>query len=187
LYNASPFLGAFAGAVAAIVLDRDGHLIFMAASGAMLAAFLAWIVTDPLIGLAESLTSQSQHHRKRRLVKARKIRLQQHDDNQMLLAQIEQQEKHKATLWQQSLSEDADILVGLILDTVENNSNNEAEAAQYAVKAWRMGGHACMRQLHDMTWERYRDICDQPVDYDYISIWWDGIANWYGQRQFELS
>ena len=187
LYNASPFLGAFTGVAIAIILDRNGHLVFMAAGGAMLAAFLAWIVTDPLIGLAESLTSKSRDQRKRRLVKARKVRLQQHDENQILLAQIEEQEQCKAALWKLSLTEDADKLARLIMDAVENNTNNETEAARYAVKAWRMGGHTCMRQLHDMTWQRYRDICEQPAEYDYISIWWDGIANWYGHRQFELS
>jgi hypothetical protein len=44
-------------------------------------------------------------------------------------------------------------------------------------EAWRLGGIACMRRLHEMAMAEHVKHSGERV-IDYITLWWDGIWSW---------
>src|SRR4030042_6111558 len=55
-YDVSPFLGTFAGALAAIQGSSTSYYLLVAATGCFWATFLVWIIVDPAAGLLEMLS-----------------------------------------------------------------------------------------------------------------------------------
>ena len=181
VYSLSPFIGALAGIIVSLSIDRPYNLATMIAGGTMLASFLAWIVIDPALGLLEAFLPESRLHRFRRQAIARAARATQQKENRRLLTGIETQHRQQHRQWQSQLSDDADTLTELIRQSTISGTEDRAAAVQIAVKAWQMGGGPCMKYLHDMALDRYEDKYGQSVQFDCLAYWWDGVGNWHSQ------
>ncbi len=180
-YSLSPFIGALAGATVSLNIHRPYNLATMIAGGTMLASFLAWIVIDSAAGLIEIFLPESQRHRLKRLALAKAARITQQKTSRQLLAGIETQQRQQHRQWQLRLSGDADRLTELIRQSTAGGSEDGPAAVQIAVKAWQIGGNACMQYLHDMTLRRYEEKYGEAMEFDYLGHWWDGVGNWHSQ------
>jgi hypothetical protein len=70
-------------------------------------------------------------------------------------------------------------LVAILEADQPASPDNEAETVQLGAAAWRLGGLACMRRLHEMVHAEHIRHSGTKIT-DYISQWWDGIGTWRG-------
>jgi hypothetical protein len=70
LYVSAPLLGGIAAAMEMANASGVGALMVIVAMGTLRAAFLVWIVLDPLLGVMEMLSPASREHRAERLAQA---------------------------------------------------------------------------------------------------------------------
>ena len=178
LYDISPFLGALAGALGAIGVDKVTDYLLVVAIGSFWTTFLVWIVIDPAIGLIEMLLPSSREHRRKRLAQAKAIHEKEHLAKQRLLSQVQAEERHERELWADFLKPYADRLAALMVGSEAVDENRETEVVDIGVTAWQRGGLNCMRQLHSMGMEICKQKYRDTTVIDYISIWWDGIGSW---------
>lgn len=176
-YDISPFLGALAGSVSAIGVDKTVDYLSITATGSLWATFLVWIVLDPAAGLIEMLPQSSRGLRRKRLAELKNIREKELLENQQLLARIEAEEQKQQEHRRQILRPCAEKLAILS----EGGENNEAEVVDIGVNAWQKGGLNYMRQLHSMVTDIWRQKYPGAAIIDYVSIWWDGIGGWQSQ------
>jgi len=184
LYDVSPFLGALAACSGAIMSTKITHYLMMTAIGSLWATFLVWIIIDPMVGLVEMLLPSSREHRRKRLAQAKAKREREYLANQCLLKQLQTEEKRQWSHWEELLRPYAEKLAASVVRSETAGEDGETEAIDIAVKAWQTGGLSCMRQLHYMTMQTYKENYKKPMPIDYISIWWDGIGSWQS-RWFE--
>jgi hypothetical protein len=179
-YVCAPLLG---GAVGLFVMFQETKFeaIFSGiALATMATTFLTWVVVDSTAGSLEMLTPDARKHRSARLADM-KLKKQQHEEHRkQLLADIEKQEQKNIQLWQEALASQA-ARIAELLDVRTDVTNTQQEAIKIGVEAWRMGGLACMKKLHNMASEAFsrRYIGQQYVDY--VSVWWDGVGTWRNQ------
>lgn len=184
LYDVSPFLGAFAGCLGMIGVDKAGQLLSGVAMGTLGATFLVWVLVDPAAGLMETLLPTVREHRRQRLALARANREKQRLAKQRLLAQVQTEQLSERARWAEILEPYAEKLAALMSSidaSGENGRDKETEAVDIGVNAWQLGGRNCMRQLHYMAMEMCRRASRNKRIIDYISIWWDGIGTWRNQ------
>jgi len=180
-YDTVPFLGGLAG-LSGIIGMRSVTQFFLEMSYATLGAtFLVWIIIDPLIGIIETLLPDSRQHRSERLAQARAERQKQQHAREQLLADLEIKEKTMRSERQAKLKPLSARLLELVQDSGDNYKQKESEVMDIGVKACRIGGLDCMRQLHEMTMTQFRSKDQNTPQIDYIAQWWDGIGGWLGQ------
>ncbi len=177
LYSASPLLGALAGLWAALGLKEPLRFGITVIVGTLGMTFFVWVIVDPALGFVELLMPGCRKHRRERLERKRQVRRQVEQKQRELLNLLEAQELEERKEHQELLADDAAKLAKLVQ---EKNLNPETQVEQQAidigVKAWQMGGHICMTELHKKALEYCRH--DDGNHVDYISIWWDGIGQW---------
>ncbi len=180
-YDVSPFLGALAGSISGIGVDKVTSYLSVTAAGSLWATFLVWIVVDPVAGLFETLLPSSRRLRRKRLAQMKAAREKEFLAGQCLLAEIETKEKKQQDHWRQVLQPYAEKLAVLAERDESTDENNESKVVDIGVNAWKMGGLNCMRQLHSMVTDIWRQRCPDAMATDYVSIWWDGIGGWQNQ------
>jgi len=176
-YDASPFLGAFAGYLGLIEVDTVTDLLLGIALGTLATTFLVWIIVDPAISIVENLLPASRKHRLERLAELRAIRQKRQEERERLLAEIESKEEMEQVSWGRALQPYAEKLADLITGD-KPSGTREIEAVDIGVNAWQKGGLNCMRVLHSMAMEICREKNQDSRIVDYVSSWWDGIGNW---------
>ena len=162
-YDISPFIGAFAGLISK-------------AGGSNTAQQLSIIS----IG---TLASREHHRRRQAHIKA--MREKQRVDNEHLLAKLQEKEALEEQQLRKFLPPMAEKLTVLLGDYAIKGSPIEPEVVQIGARAWQMGGIICMRQLHEMAKEAYREQLQGQHFIDHIAIWWDGIGNWHAPALVE--
>ena len=177
-YDVSPFLGILAGWFCVTGTCRGPQYFPLVTAGSFWITFLVWIVVDPVIGFLEMLLPLSRKHRRQRLVDVKAFRQEQCLVRQRFLAEVEAERDRQQNRWNRKLEPYADRLAELLSDRGATDSDAERSSVDIGVKAWRMGGIDCMRQLYSMTKEtcgqKFRDMKAA----DFLSIWWDGIGSW---------
>lgn len=184
LYDVSPFLGALAGCLGMIGVNKVGQFMSGVALGTLGATFLIWILIDPAAGLIEMLLPSVREHRRDRLAQAKAMREKERLAKQRLLAQVQTEEQLELIRWAEILQPYAEKLAALMTNVNTSGGigeHKETEAVDVGVNAWQMGGRNCMRQLHSMAMEMCKRRCRNTTIIDYISIWWDGIGTWRSQ------
>ena len=177
-YDTSPFLGALAGVIGAIGVTRVTDYLAVITIGSFGTTFLIWIIIDPIAGIIEMMLPASRVHRRQRLEEARIKRQEENLANQRILDEIQSQTEQEKIGWDKALQPYAQRLAILVSDSELPDKNKEYEVVDIGVYAWRMGGIECMRRLHTMVKERYKQKIEGSLIIDYISIWWDGIGSW---------
>lgn len=175
-YDSSPFLGVIAAAVCTFKDSRE--CLLMIAIGSLWTTFLVWIVIDPILGLAEMQLPSSREHRRKRLAEARALKQTEQAEREKLSAELEANAKRERRQWGEQLLPYAERLAFLAAGANSLDSRSEKQAIDIGVAAWKMGGLSCMRQLHSMAMEIYKEKYAGPMAVDYISIWWDGVGSW---------
>lgn len=178
LYNTSPLLGAFAGALLGFgrgsLLDRLGLL----SVGCLSATFFVWVVLDPVLGFMEMLLPSSRRHRRERLCEEKAERQLQKAENERMLCELVEMELSQAQLRETILLPVAEDMASLIVNHRLGLKGVESQIVDKGVEAWQMGGIVCMRQLHKLTTEMLIERFGEHDMVDHISIWWDGIGKW---------
>jgi hypothetical protein len=178
LYVTAPFLGGLAGTLGMIGGNRISHFLLGIALGTLGTTFLVWVIVDPVTGLVEMLLPASRKHRLERLTQVRASRQKRQEEQKRLLAEILAQEEQERRKWQQVLQPYAEKLARLLAECEIGDKQAETEAVDIGANAWQMGGLNCMRQLHSMAMELYRNKSQDSMIIDYIPTWWDGIGSW---------
>ena len=177
-YVTTPFLGALAGILGMWGEWRFEPLSTASAMGSVAATFLTWIVVDSIAGSVELLTPEARKYRTARLAEARRLKQQEQERQEQLLNNVLERKKQNEQFWQQELAAESRRLAELLACDNNDFSSVEQEAIELGVKAWRMGGLSCMRYLHKMAKEEYKQRNNQGRPADYICAWWDGIGRW---------
>jgi hypothetical protein len=180
-YDSAPFVGMAAGLISAVGAGRLSTYAFGAAMGCFATTFLVWIVFDPLTGLLETLLPGSRKLRRERLALTRMARKEAASAKLRTLAEVNAAADLELKRWRQALSKPAETLAALVADDEQDNARKEEIVVDMGVKAWRMGGLACMRLLHSMAAEICGSKHSSPACADSISLWWDGIGSWRSQ------
>jgi hypothetical protein len=175
-YDLSPFLGVISAIVCTFKDSRD--CLLMITIGSLWTTFLVWIVLDPILGLAEMQLPSSRKNRRKRLAEARALKQAEQAEREKLSAELEINSEQEHQQWRQQLLSYAETLAFLAFNINSSDSRCEKQAIDIGVAAWQMGGLSCMRQLHSMAMETYKEKYAGPMAVDYISIWWDGVGSW---------
>ena len=179
-YDISPFLGALAGSLAAIGSRQISHYFLLIGAGSLWTTFVVWIIIDPLAGLFEMALPSSRRHRRERLLEVRRMRENERLAKERLFLEVEAQEQAERKLWTRALEPFALQLVNLA--TVgDDGVQSETEVVDIGMKAWQLGGIACMCQLYSMAVKHCEQRYQRVNMIDYISIWWNGIGHWRSQ------
>ena len=177
-YAATPFLGGFAGLLGTIGADTANQFISGIALGTMGMTFLVWVIVDPALGLLEMLFPESRKHYTKRLAEAKIVREKKQQERKRLLTEITVKDDTNHQLWHEKLKPQAEKLALLLSSNTNDFILAEREAAGIGVGAWQMGGLDCMRELHDMALEIFKQNHNDEEFVDYITFWWDGIGSW---------
>lgn len=177
-YVSAPLFGALAGAAAMSGETRITQFLSGVALGTLGTTALMWVIVDPLTSVLETLTPAARKHRGRRLAAARAERKKREHDREELLARVSAQQEEDRHRWQALMMGEAEKLAALLKANRADFEQAERQAVDMGVRAWRIGGLNCMRQLRDMAVDLYKDKYKNLMVVDYISVWWDGIGSW---------
>jgi len=178
-YVAAPILGGLAGCVGMIGLSAIKQFLLGIALGTLVVTFLVWVIVDPVTGLLEALLpAASRRHRAKRLAEAKAVRVERQREREHQLEEALAKDESDRRRWQETLKPEAEKLSELMTTNKIDPEQAEREAVDIGVKAWQIGGLECMRQLHDMAIDLYRQKNGNEAIVDYISSWWDGIGRW---------
>ena len=176
-YDICPFLGAIAGVIGGYGFGGRMEHVNMIAEGSLATTFLVWIVLDPVIACIEMALPNSRRIRKERLARIKAQKRQRQIDSERLLADVYEKELQSYEQWQPILEPMAEKLAQIVADGQGDFHQREKQTAQMGAEAWRLGGIACMRRLHEMAMADFIKHSGERV-IDYITIWWDGIGTW---------
>ncbi len=180
LYAAGPFLGGLAGCLSGLGLEGGGEFIHRTTIGTFGMTFAFWVILDPTIAVVEGLLPASRQHRAQRMARYEAERQDREARRQKVLAEVLEKEKKHRALWEQTLRPYAQELAALMRTDIDGFAKARSRAVEIGAEAWRLGGIACMRQLHEMVVSPHGSpAADGPVT-DYLSYWWDGIGTWRG-------
>ncbi len=177
-YDICPFLGALAGVVGTLGSLDPVQQLTTVGIGTLATTFFVWIVLDPAIASVETMLPASRAARRRRQAHIKAMREKQRIDNERLLAKLQEEEASKQQQLRQLLPPMAEKLAALLADYAIKGIQIEPEVVQIGARAWQMGGIICMRQLHEMAINGYREQFQGRHFIDHIAIWWDGIGSW---------
>ena len=177
-YIAAPLLGGITGCFSGIGANKASEFLLEISIASLGAAFLVWVIIDPLVGFAEVFSPARLKHRAERLAQTRAERERKQQDRQRLLAEVIERDKLNLRRRQELLSPLAERLAELLTIEAKDVERAEEEAAQMGLKAWQLGGASCMRQLQEMAIAIYKKRCTNLPINDYLSAWWGGIGNW---------
>ncbi len=184
-YDICPFLGATAGLISGYdVAGLMGH-VNMIAFGSLGTTFLVWIILDPAIAFIEMYLPKSRRLRKLRLARIKAEKRQRQMESETLLAELYEKELQSYEKWQPILEPMAEKLARIVADGQGDFCKREKETAQMGAEAWRLGGIACMRRLHEMAMADFVKRSGEKI-VDYITIWWDGIGTWRSPALIEI-
>jgi hypothetical protein len=176
-YDLCPFLGAVAALLSgAVVAGWKGELS-MIAMGSLATTFCVWVIVDPAIGLIEMYLPTSRRLRYERLAAARQQRQARQLESDLLLENLRRREASNYEQWQPVLEPMAERLAAILEGARPASGENEAETVEFGAAAWRLGGLACMRRLHEMARAEHVRHSNMKV-VDYVALWWDGIGAW---------
>jgi hypothetical protein len=176
-YDVCPFLGAIAGLIGGYDIAGLREHANMIAEGSLATTFLVWIVLDPAIAIIEMYLPKSKRLRKERLARVKARKRERQIDSERLLADVYEKELQNYEQWQAILEPMAEKLAQIVADGQGDLYQRERQTAQMGAEAWRLGGIACMRRLHEMAMADYVKHSGERV-IDYIMLWWDGIGSW---------
>lgn len=177
-YDISPFLGAAAGLILLSVAHNKFELLVYVATGSLCSTFLVWILFDPMIRSIEMLLPSSRTFRKERITETRELQKRIQEDNERLMEELLEMESINAKQREIELRSTAADLADMLVDHNIGCANIEAQVVEMGGLAWRLGGVACMRQLHKMAEAAYIAKNNKKMAIDHIEIWWDGIGTW---------
>lgn len=184
-YDVCPFLGAIAGLIGGYDVGGLMEHADMIAFGSLGTTFLVWIVLDPAIAFIEMYLPNSRRLRKERLARIKAEKRQRQIDSERLLGEIYEKELHSYEEWQPVLEPMAEKLAMIVADGDGDFCKREKQTAQMGAEAWRLGGIACMRRLHEMAMADFVKRSGEKA-VDYITIWWDGIGTWRSPALVEI-
>jgi len=177
-YVSAPLLGVLAGAVAITGETIITQFLSCIALGTLAVTFLTWVIVDPLASMLETLTPTSREHRLRRLAADKRQQEERQRNREELLNRLFAQQEQDRRRWQVFLRPDAEKLTALLTTSRTNFTQAEHQAVGIGIRAWQTGGLDCMRQLHGMALELYKEKYYNLTITDHISNWWDGIGSW---------
>ena len=177
-YVSAPILGVLAGTVAMAGETRITQFLTGIALGTLAVTFLTWVIVDPLASMLETLSPTSREHRFQRLAEGKRQREERQRNREELLGRLFAQQEQDRRRWQVLLTPDAEKLTVLLSTNRANFEQAECQAVGIGVRAWQIGGLDCMRRLHGMALELYKDKYQNLTITDHISNWWDGIGSW---------
>lgn len=186
-YDIAPFLGGVAGFIAGMGSNRLAQHANIVATGSFVTTFLVWVVFDPAIASIEIFLPSCKEHRNKRLIEAKAAKEQQQLNNEQLLARITKEQEHNRQLWQKFLEDNAANLYELVTHYESGYIDSESKALEIGASAWRLGGIACMRRLHEMFSEIYRNESGNDWGTDLVGYWWDGIGSWRAPSVIEFN
>ena len=176
-YVCAPFLGAVAGILGMMQGKNVEFLLGGIALGTIGATFLAWIVVDSITASIEILMPQAKKSRAERFAQVKYLKQQEQIKRDQLLARVVEKENSNDRLWREALTPHAEKLAQLLTCDDEAFKSAEQEAVKLGIDAWQRGGLGCMKYLHNMTVELFRQKGNESFS-DYLSSWWDGIGMW---------
>jgi hypothetical protein len=179
LYVTAPFLGGVAGLIgSAISLPPLEVYIDSITLGTFALTFLVWVILDPLLAIMEMMLPGSRQHRHARLARQRARRQEKYRRREHLLNRIHQEKQENLEEWSHMLEKEAQELARLLHTDEAGFSQAEMRAVEIGAYAWRLGGIACMRHLHQMAMTLSDANGHESDLVDYITVWWDGIGTW---------
>ncbi|MBN1818726.1 MAG: hypothetical protein JW828_15295 [Sedimentisphaerales bacterium] len=175
-YNLAPLLGSLAGLLSSIGLPTFYQHILTMATGSLVMTFIIWIVVDPVVSITEGFTPRGRIAQKWRRGRAKLTRKRRRIASEELLNNLFQQEQQSRRRREPQLVSWADRISELLAPDRPLEKTAEAEVTEIGAKAWRLGGMAAMRQLHEMV--RIQLASSEKTVVDFPAIWWDGVGDW---------
>ena len=177
-YMTTPFLGGFAGFLATAGSEIGSEYLTGISMGTFGMTFLVWVVVDPAAGLLEMLVPSSRRYYLMRMSRSKVRKERQQKKHRLLLESLMLQSQENRLAWREELEPNAETLASLVAAKLTDQSLKCQQAIDIGVSAWQLGGLSCMRELHDLAMEKYKEVNPEASQVDYISYWWDGIGTW---------
>jgi len=176
-YDICPYLGAVAGLMGRMPGGTLISLFSSVAIGSLAMTFLVWIIVDPVVCLVEMCLPTSRKLRHERIAQAKAERQQRRVESGRLLVELNEQVLFNYEHWQPLLEPMAEELAMLMMDDKSRMHARETKTVELGATAWRIGGIACMRRLHEMAIASYVKHTNRRI-VDCVAAWWDGIGTW---------
>jgi hypothetical protein len=177
-YSLAPFLGTIAGVLGTLGETKVGTFSGGIAMGTIGATFLTWVIVDPVTGMFELLAPEPKKHRAERLAQAKIQKQLEQENRKQMLDRLFEQEHENERRWKEAFTPQAERLAMLLAYEKNDFSKAEQEAIDIGVEAWTKGGLICMRYLHNLAADIFRQKYSDRQFVDYISSWWNGIGRW---------
>jgi hypothetical protein len=176
-YDAAPLLGAILGSIIAMDTYNIYQYLLTLVMGSMFMTFFTWVVADPLLQAGEKYLPSSRKLRHERIEKIRAENKKRQEANDRLLAQLHTDSDREERMWQEKL-EPAATELSELLASQGWSEEGKMQIVEYGMKAWQTGGLECMKQMHDLTLEKYRQKYSDMQPVEMLGTWWDGIGSW---------
>lgn len=172
LYDASPLLGAIASLLAITPCDGWHKNIIILATGTFAVTFLFWIIIDPILNLIEQSMPQSIKLRKARLESAKLLKQEEQNKQRLMIEELTEYQQNVIQNWNKSLQPLSEELTQLL--SCCSNGQNKSKIVDIGLKAWQIGGVACMQQLANIV------LDDNQVSQNKqrLALSWQGIGEW---------
>jgi hypothetical protein len=177
-YDLCPFLGALAGLASLGLLSvlSSFETLSITAEGTLAMTFVVWILSDPLISVAEGILPSSTVSRRERLALENQARRQREEERYRLLEQIRSFDQTAKEQWNHLLLPLAGELSEHLTDGLPPRDEIRQKAIEFGARAWQLGGVACMQHLLRLVNQRLLEKKQEPNLY--LAFLWDGIGKW---------
>jgi hypothetical protein len=177
-YDLCPFLGILAGLVSLGILSVFNllEILSITAEGTLIMTFVVWILSDPLISVAEGFLPASAASRRERLTLENQARKKREEEKRHMLEQIQSFDKTSKEQWDHALLPLAGELSEQLISGLPAPDEIRQKAIEFGARAWQLGGIACMQHLLRLVNRQISEKKQEPNFY--LAFLWDGIGKW---------
>lgn len=176
-YLVTPVLGGFMSGIDYLLAEGLVEGLRGLALGTVITAFVVWVVTDPIIGIIESLLPASRRRRSQRRALQVAAREERTRRNRDLLSRLREDKQARLSALEPVLARHRDRLVRILEDSRWDADAGIEAGATIGFELWRLDGIDCMKEMYSSIVQS----CGRSADgypASHLEYWWDGIGEW---------
>lgn len=176
-YLVTPMLAGFASGIDYLLAEGLIEGLRGFALGTVITAFVVWVVTDPFIGIIESLLPASRRLRSQRRALQLEARERRTRRNRELLSRLKGEKQARLSALEPVLARYRDRLVHILEDSRRDPDAGIEAGAAIGFELWRLDGIDCMKEMYSSIMQS----CGRSADgypASHLEYWWDGIGEW---------
>lgn len=176
-YLVTPVLGGFVCGIDYLMAEGLVEGLRGFALGTVITTFVVWVLTDPFIGIIESLLPASRRLRAGRRALQLEARERHTRRNRELLSRLREEKQARLAVLKPVVERHRDRLVRVLEDSRWDPDAGIEAGASIGFELWRLDGIDCMKEMYSSVMQS----CPRSADgypASHLEYWWDGIGEW---------